>query len=797
MEKIGNKLNSTEKLNDMENLDAGSAAENQNKGKSAEKAKKKFEFTKENINNGSKRQAIIDYLNGEVASQLKQQVGLGRIDDVTAKRQLLATQTRLKELNRDYNADHNDEAFLYVVNQMMENGVRQSAESIDRDDPRTEKLENTEKIRESIIARNKKGEITNSLMDHKLKSLDKVVEKINEDFDVRRYGVYAERMMRDEDKLYTEAAEKYDQKEDEFIKKRREFEAGGEKIAEKQQEELDKLREEMNTLWGERAEAGKNAYGTDEERRLKKVKEIVEEEKAKEEARKERLARALDVSSDWIDGREVAEKAESGAEDDTVNKTVGSGHEKVEMGDIDASMDPANFMRFMRTGVAARRGRNGEVLQASKERELEVERQKQINQFYESMRPNLGDQEKAFKEGESLFDSLVEGDNNEEKAQILNNIAKRREQLNGANEEERRNPQHLMDERIQVAIDLVIRNGSLANIDELKTKFGENAAYAYVYRGIFEAKNKLLALYNPKMAAEAAAMASGKSFDADNYKSPWGSWMSEEQYIAARYALYGFEKKMLETVMNKNGLGSYVEAKDKLSDFKQGEEYRSLLAEQRQRKLAEERARVEKAKVKPEKKEVERAEPINPEFAAKLRGRREKEKFAEDYVRSFFDKNSARRMGDYLNGKDIYDDTDKAGELPGRSAQEREENREDIVKLINQMDLWSIFKGSSRELAGKDQLFEASYVYTELEEEFLKCKQQIEAREFRRLPEEEQERLSDKSLMLQHMMSGFLTYYSERFNVSNDGLRLRLLGNIRNSVANRARRLFRNIIRRR
>ena len=115
MEKIGNKLNSTEKLNDMENLDAGSAAENQNKKKSAEKAKKKFEFTKENINNGSKRQAIIDYLNGEVASQLKQQVGLGRIDDVTAKRQLLATQTRLKELNRDYNADHNDEAFLYIA----------------------------------------------------------------------------------------------------------------------------------------------------------------------------------------------------------------------------------------------------------------------------------------------------------------------------------------------------------------------------------------------------------------------------------------------------------------------------------------------------------------------------------------------------------------------------------------------------------------------------------------------------------------------------------------------------------
>ena len=777
MEKIGNKPNSAENLNNTENLDVESAAENQNKEKGVEKTKKKFEFTKENIDNGSKRQAIIDYLNGEIESQLKQQVGLGKIDDVAAKRQLLSTQTKLKELNRDYNADHNDEAFLYVVNQMMENGVRQSAAFINRDDPRAGKLENTERIRESIITRNKKGEITNSLMNHKLKSLEKVVDKINEDFDVRRYGIYAERAMRDEDKLYAEAAKKYDQKEDEFVKKRREFEADGKKITEKQQEELDKLRGEMNTLWGERTEAGKNAFGTDEERRFKKVKEIVEEEKAKEEARKERLTRVLGVSPDQVDGNESTEEAKNSAGSNVENETAGDQHEQIETSDIDASMDPANFLRFMRTGVAARRSRGEKLTQ--KEIEQEKNYREKINQFYESMRPNPGNQEKAFKEGESLFDNLVESNDDEKKWQVLNDIfiANRRRQFIESSKEGKKEPQDLMDERIQTAIYLAVKNADLADIDELKAKFGEGAAYAYINKRISAAKSKLLALYNPKMAAEAVAIANGKEFDADNYKSPWKSNWSEEQYIAARYALYGFEKKMLEAVMAKNGLKSHMEAKDKLRELANSEEYKALKVDRKEK----------------EKKEAE----IVAKQKEFIRARREKGEFAEDYVRSFFDKNNARRMEDYLNGKDIYSSSDKTGELAERSAQEREKNREDIAQLINQMDLGNIFKGSSRELSGKNQLFEASYIYTELEEEFLKCKQQIESRNFRNLSEEEQERLSDKNLMLQHMMNGFLDYYSERFNVNSNGLRLQFLGNIRNNVANRAKRLFRNIVRHR
>ena len=213
MNSLGGGNNNTESVVDND--------ENKNIEKNSEQEKKSLEFSKEDINNGKKRQAIVNFLNGELAAQMKQEVGLGFADEQWAKKQIFSVQDRLKNASNNYNADHNDDAFLYVVNDIMDK-INQGAEVVDSDETKTKKLENTAKIKESIISRNKKGEISDSLMNHKLNSLEKVNENINKDFDLRRYGFLAEKQMKEENEKYAETVKSFDQKDEEFRKKRSE-----------------------------------------------------------------------------------------------------------------------------------------------------------------------------------------------------------------------------------------------------------------------------------------------------------------------------------------------------------------------------------------------------------------------------------------------------------------------------------------------------------------------------------------------------------------------------------------------
>ena len=63
--------------------------ENKNLEQNKEQDKKGFEFSKEDIGNGKKRQAIVNFLNAELSAQMKQEVGLGFADEGGQKSRFL------------------------------------------------------------------------------------------------------------------------------------------------------------------------------------------------------------------------------------------------------------------------------------------------------------------------------------------------------------------------------------------------------------------------------------------------------------------------------------------------------------------------------------------------------------------------------------------------------------------------------------------------------------------------------------------------------------------------------------
>ena len=317
--------------NNIDNLPAGDD-ENKNLDQNKEQDKKGLEFSKEDIGNGKKRQAIVSFLNAELSAQMKQEVGLGFADEGWAKKQIFEAQDRLKNASNNYNTDHNDDAFLYVVNDIMDK-INQGAEVVNGDETKTKKLENTGRIKESIIARNKKGEISDSLMNHKLNSLEKVNENINKDFDMRRFGFLAEKRMKEEDEKYAESVKRFDKKDYEFRKKCSEYEAkamNGGKLTAEQREELRALRGEADALWDERNNLEDIVSVDDEERKAKLVAEIAAEEQRKAEERRKQLESVLEIKN--VDQDTSADVTPV---DDKVDATLNQDADKKDNGDCE------------------------------------------------------------------------------------------------------------------------------------------------------------------------------------------------------------------------------------------------------------------------------------------------------------------------------------------------------------------------------------------------------------------------------------------------------------------------------
>ena len=724
--------------------------ENKNLEQNKEQDKKGFEFSKEDIGNGKKRQAIVNFLNAELSAQMKQEVGLGFADEGWAKKQIFEVQDRLKNASNNYNTDHNDDAFLYVVNDIMDK-INQGAEVVNGDETKTKKLENTARIKESIIARNKKGEISDSLMNHKLNSLEKVNENINKDFDMRRFGFLAEKRMKEEDEKYAESVKQFDKKDDEFRKKRSEYEAmNGGKLTAEQREELKALRGEADTLWDKRASL-EDAVSIDEEER---------EEQRKAEERRKQLESVLG--------------AKSGNQDNLAN--VNSVDDKIDATpDVDKKDDDdfegvtaAQFRQFMRTGVAGHHNRSA-VSSEKSEAEVDPEKKKreELNKFYESLLPQPGTSEAAgFNNGAFIGDAILDT-NSENMRKVQDMIANREKYLKNVNKDE------ITKEKIDFLKGTNLGSTLLLNfcrIDgglELSKEMGNKVLYTKMFNQLFSAKNKLLFSYDPMRAAKELCQATGQEFKEDNYKDLKPT-VNKEQYEVARNVLNGFELNLMQLMGKEIGTNDPSEVIDAFTNERKSDDYKKF------------NEKIELIK-------------FNQEEAGRIYN--ERKAVSADFVKSFFNKDADKKVKAYLNGLNYYKDKNSRTSLTSEMLKMQAENSAEIAKNLEELGLEKMFKKFAKDMAGNEESkkFGASYLYNELENQRLSIKRQMESGAFRKLPESEQRVLQEKQNLLYDIADSLNDFCSEAFGREKYSVRNTLVNYSKSSKLNIVKTFVRNL----
>ena len=734
--------------------------ENKNLDQNKEQDKKGFEFSKEDIGNGKKRQAIVNFLNAELSAQMKQEVGLGFADEGWAKKQIFEVQDRLKNASNNYNTDHNDDAFLYVVNDIMDK-INQGAEVVNGDETKTKKLENTARIKESIIARNKKGEISDSLMNHKLNSLEKVNENINKDFDMRRFGFLAEKRMKEEDERYAESVKQFDKKDDEFRKKRSEYEAmNGGKLTAEQREELKALRGEADTLWDKRASLEDAVSIDEEERKAKLVAEIAAEEQRKAEERRKQLESVLG--------------AKSGNQDNSAN--VNSVDDKIDATpDVDKKDDDdfegvtaAQFRQFMRTGVAGHHNRSA-VSSEKSEAEVDPEKKKreELNKFYESLLPQPGTSEAAgFNNGAFIGDAILDT-NSENMRKVQDMIANREKYLKNVNKDE------ITKEKIDFLKGTNLGSTLLLNfcrIDgglELSKEMGNKVLYTKMFNQLFSAKNKLLFSYDPMRAAKELCQATGQEFKEDNYKDLKPT-VNKEQYEVARNVLNGFELNLMQLMGKEIGTNVPSEVIDAFTNERKSDDYKKF------------NEKIELIK-------------FNQEEAGRIYN--ERKAVSADFVKSFFNKDADKKVKAYLNGLNYYQDKNSRTSLTSEMLKMQAENSAEIAKNLEELGLEKMFKKLAKDMAGNEESkkFGASYLYNELENQRLSIKRQMESGAFRKLPESEQRVLQEKQDLLYDIADSLNDFCSEAFGREKYSVRNTLVNYSKSSKLNIVKTFVRNL----
>ena len=733
--------------------------ENKNLEQNKEQDKKGLEFSKEDIGNGKKRQAIVNFLNAELSAQMKQEVGLGFADEGWAKKQIFDVQDRLKNASNNYNTDHNDDAFLYVVNDIMDK-INQGAEVVNGDETKTKKLENTARIKESIIARNKKGEISDSLMNHKLNSLEKVNENINKDFDMRRFGFLAEKRMKEEDEKYAESVKQFDKKDDEFRKKRSEYEAmNGGKLTAEQREELKALRGEADTLWDKRASLEDAVSVDEEERKAKLVAEIAAEEQRKAEERRKQLESVLGAKSENQDN-----SANVNSVDDKIDATP-----DVDKKDDDfEGVTAAQFRQFMRTGVAGHHNRPA-VSPEKPEAEVDPEKKKreELNKFYESLLPQPGTSEAAgFNNGAFIGDAILDT-NSENMRKVQDMIANREKYLKNVNKDE------IANEKIDFLKGTNLGSALLLNfcqIDgglELSKEMGNKVLYTKMFNQLFSAKNKLLFSYDPMRAAKELCQATGQEFKEDNYKDLKPT-VNKEQYEVARNVLNGFELNLMQLMGKEIGTNDPSEVIDAFTSERKSEDYKKF------------NEKIELIK-------------FNQEEAGRIYN--ERKAVSADFVKSFFNKDADKKVKAYLNGLNYYKDKNSRTSLTSEMLKMQAENSAEIAKNLEELGLEKMFKKFAKDMAGNEESkkFGASYLYNELENQRLSIKRQMESGAFRKLPESEQRVLQEKQNLLYDIADSLNDFCSEAFGREKYSVRNTLVNYSKSSKLNIVKTFVRNL----
>ena len=750
MEKIGNKPSETVK-DENTTVEGGREKET-----TPENQSKKIVFDKKNIESVDNRRKIMSYLKEEGESNLEQMVGLGLISEKNAKKELSSLRETIKRLDENYNRDHKDKdeetrehadkVFLYGINQIMENDIRMTRSCIDKDRDRHEARFGV--LREEVIRRYDQGEIDKSIKELKIRAIDKTAEKVKSDFEKKIYGAEASKLVENENKKYDEIAEEYKKAEADYTKKKAEFESkNGRGFTEDQIKELEDLEEKKNSLWNDQKKYGKLVFGSDEERLKKKIDEVAVREKEKAEARLKKLADVLGVSTDQLDN---------------------DGYITGEAEKTNLSINPAILIRVLYPKMAAVSSGNSISEDKEKEKNEEQERISALEDFYESLNRDSigGNNVKAVAVGKELYNSTKdEAKKNDQK--ILDQLHKQVELVKSLDEKD---SNYDFEKGVLKGIRLLVNDerGRIREFPEMAAKFGDEAASAFMFNRLLYIENELLKQYDPELGERDWCAKTGNKFDPDKIKDK-KPCISEETYNSAAYVIASYKKELFDSVRQREKLSSYDEAKNKIKSYRKTEEYKKLV-----------------------QAEHERAEQIRANKNV-LSLSKKTSLLANDYIRGFFVKENATRWLDFMKGKNVYGAGSK--DLDAQTLEKRTEENEELRQAIDGLKLESLFKGSAREMKGKDRFFEASYIYSELDREFSDVKEQLEKSVHFDISERERDKLKLQVNLLHNMMDSFASYYSETFNVDETLLRNNFLNNVKNNTVNKARRLFRNLIR--
>ena len=322
---------------------------------------------------GAQRKEILNLLREENEANLKQMVGLGLMDEATAKRESQRINEDLRTQEeaffrakngegkiRDFNAENREkskamgEGMVFTremtaeeiaedkeeaknnlansMNRAMSENSRLQSDIESKVDlleaQASERLDDVEKIKgfgKKLKESYERGEIDKGSYRQRLEAVKKQIEKaeeknkqIMEGVAVEKYGVYAKREVETENKKYDSLEEERKKIDAEIEKKRQEFASEGRRgLNPEQQKELDALEDQRKGLLEQQRGMNELVSKTDEERIREKSLQIEHEEQVKADERKKKLAKILTGS---VDGADHEARAKADAEADAKTK---------------------------------------------------------------------------------------------------------------------------------------------------------------------------------------------------------------------------------------------------------------------------------------------------------------------------------------------------------------------------------------------------------------------------------------------------------------------------------------------
>lgn len=322
---------------------------------------------------GAQRKEILNLLREENEANLKQMVGLGLMDEATAKRESQRINEDLRTQEeaffrakngegkiRDFNAENREkskamgEGMVFTremtaeeiaedkeeaknnlansMNRAMSENSRLQSDIESKVDlleaQASERLDDVEKIKgfgKKLKESYERGEIDKGSYRQRLEAVKKQIEKaeeknkqIMEGVAVEKYGVYAKREVETENKKYDSLEEERKKIDAEIEKKRQEFASEGRRgLNPEQQKELDALEDQRKNLLEQQRGMNELVSKTDEERIREKSLQIEHEEQVKADERKKKLTKILTGS---VDGADHEARAKADAEADAKTK---------------------------------------------------------------------------------------------------------------------------------------------------------------------------------------------------------------------------------------------------------------------------------------------------------------------------------------------------------------------------------------------------------------------------------------------------------------------------------------------